>query len=152
MINDAVFRSSVASLAVIVVIVGLYTFSLKKMLATYLFGMFAVCGVILPDWEFFDRSFSQWCTPINVESVHSLPSAPGNYQNASTRYVIIFLLLSVVNFIFHFCVIECSFMSFYRLAGTSWDLFVCFHIKIKLKKKKKMRFLFLEKIKLHLRS
>lgn len=110
MINDAVFRSSVASLAAIVVIVGLYTFSLKKMLATYLFGMFAVCGVILPDWEFFDRSFSQWCTPINVENVHSLPSAPGNYQNASTRYVIIFLLLKK-HFTFYFLLLILFFIS-----------------------------------------
>ncbi|KAI5654825.1 hypothetical protein M9H77_32012 [Catharanthus roseus] len=102
MINDAVFRSSVASLAVIVVIVGLYTFSLKKMLATYLFGMFAVCGVILPDWEFFDRSFSQWCTPINVESVHSLPSAPGNYQNASTRFKMYPIRMAVYAMVYGF--------------------------------------------------
>lgn len=83
MINDYVFRSSVTWLAVITVFIGLYTLSLKKMFVTYFFGMFGICGVLLPDWEFFDRSISQWSTPVTVDTVRSLRSA--HAQNAPMR-------------------------------------------------------------------
>ncbi|CAK9137434.1 unnamed protein product [Ilex paraguariensis] len=69
--HDAVFRLSLVWLAAVVVLVGLYTQSFKKMVATYLFGMFAICGVLLPDWEFFDRGVSQWCSPLQVEKMGS---------------------------------------------------------------------------------
>ncbi|KAL3504740.1 hypothetical protein ACH5RR_034581 [Cinchona calisaya] len=67
MVNDAIFRSSLAGLAAVVVLVGLYTQSFKKMLATYIFGMFAIGGVLLPDWEFFERSIFQWSTPLSMD-------------------------------------------------------------------------------------
>ncbi|KAL3830432.1 hypothetical protein ACJIZ3_019234 [Penstemon smallii] len=78
--NDAVLRCCLICLAAIMVVTGLYTQSLKKTAATYLFGMFAICGVLLPDWEFFDRSVSQWCTPVtfygNAPAQSTPPPAP----------------------------------------------------------------------------
>ncbi|CAI9116307.1 OLC1v1017418C2 [Oldenlandia corymbosa var. corymbosa] len=84
MVNDAAFRSSLACLAVVLVIVGIWTQSFKKVVATYIFGMFAIGGVILPDWEFFDRSVSQWCTPLAV-GPHHLRSPP-NQSTSSNRW------------------------------------------------------------------
>ncbi|PIN21772.1 hypothetical protein CDL12_05520 [Handroanthus impetiginosus] len=74
--NDAVLRTSLVWLAAIMVLVGLYTQSLKKMAATYLFGMFAVGGVVLPDWKFFDRPVSQWCTLVSDDDNGSSQSVP----------------------------------------------------------------------------
>lgn len=62
MANDAVLRTSLIWLAAIMALTGLYTQSLNKTAATYLFGMLAIAGVLLPDWNFFDRPVSQWCT------------------------------------------------------------------------------------------
>ncbi|CAA6665033.1 unnamed protein product [Spirodela intermedia] len=61
--REEVLRTSLVSLGAAVFLVGLCTFSFKKMIATYIFGILAVCGILLPDWEFFDRDFSQWFTP-----------------------------------------------------------------------------------------
>ncbi|KAL2518073.1 peptidase [Abeliophyllum distichum] len=74
-------RSSMIWLAAIIVLMGLYTQSLQKMVATYFFGMFVICGVLLPDWEFFNRSVYQWCTPVTIPDVGSQstdqkPSSP----------------------------------------------------------------------------
>lgn len=71
MANDTVFRSCLLLLAAVVVVVGLYTVSFKKMVATYLFGMFGIAGILLPDWDFFDRPVSQWTSPVIVESMDS---------------------------------------------------------------------------------
>ncbi|XP_068638779.1 signal peptidase complex-like protein DTM1 [Aristolochia californica] len=62
--SDAVLRSSLVFLAALVVLVGFCTFSLKKMFATYVFGLLAIAGVVLPDWEFFDRDFKEWFSPL----------------------------------------------------------------------------------------
>lgn len=67
MANDAVFRSSLVCLAVVVVIVGICTQSLKKMMVTYLVGVVGIGGVLLPDWGYFDRDFSRWSSPVTVE-------------------------------------------------------------------------------------
>ncbi|KAL8030285.1 hypothetical protein ABFX02_14G276600 [Erythranthe guttata] len=62
---DAVLRICLIWLAAIMVLTGMYTQSLKKTAATYLFGMLAIGGVVLPDWKFFDRPLSQWCTLVS---------------------------------------------------------------------------------------
>ncbi|PSS31636.1 Signal peptidase complex-like protein [Actinidia chinensis var. chinensis] len=72
---DPALRSSLLWLAAIVVVTGLYTQSLKKMGATYLVGILAIAGVLLPDWDFFDRPVSQWCSPISVD-LHDTPQTP----------------------------------------------------------------------------
>ncbi|GAA0149194.1 hypothetical protein LIER_08433 [Lithospermum erythrorhizon] len=76
MANDAAFRSSLLWLALIILITGLCTHSFKKMLGTYFFGMFAIGGVLLPDWEFLNRNMSQWCTPVTLEDMNSAPTQP----------------------------------------------------------------------------
>lgn len=83
MANDAVFRSSLICLAVVILGVGIYTQSqsLKKMMGTYVFGMLGLCGILLPDWDYFDRPVSQWCSPITLNKIDS--TAP-----SSTRYSI----------------------------------------------------------------
>ncbi|XP_019054759.1 PREDICTED: signal peptidase complex-like protein DTM1 isoform X2 [Nelumbo nucifera] len=67
MMNDAVLRSSLLYLGIIVLLIGIFTYSFKKMMVTYFFGLFAISGVLLPDWEFFDRDFSQWFCPVTIE-------------------------------------------------------------------------------------
>lgn len=66
MAKDAVFRLALVWLATLLVLVGLCTHSFKKMLVTYVFGVFAIAGVLLPDWDFFDRDFSKWCSPVDM--------------------------------------------------------------------------------------
>ncbi|KAK3033906.1 hypothetical protein RJ639_033541 [Escallonia herrerae] len=95
MADDVAFRSCLVWLAAVVVFVGLYTQSFKKMLATYLFGIFAIGGVLLPDWDFFDRRVSQWCTPVSVDhdmdagshSAH-FPTMPARFRIYPVRMVI----------------------------------------------------------------
>ncbi|GLT31140.1 hypothetical protein SLA2020_059000 [Shorea laevis] len=67
MAEDAALRSSTVCLAVIMVIVGIWTLSLKKMMVTYMFGMLGIAGLLLPDWDFFDRDYSRWCYPVTTE-------------------------------------------------------------------------------------
>ncbi|CAN6168868.1 unnamed protein product, partial [Urochloa humidicola] len=62
--RDELLRRSLVALAAAVVVTGLATASLRKAAATYGFGILAIAGVLLPDWEFFDRDFSQWLTPM----------------------------------------------------------------------------------------
>ncbi|XP_076909675.1 signal peptidase complex-like protein DTM1 [Bidens hawaiensis] len=74
MADDAALRKSVVCLAAIMVVVGLYTYSFKKMMATYIFEMLAIAGIVLPDWEFFDRPVLQWTSPLSVPQM--LPHSP----------------------------------------------------------------------------
>ncbi|XP_020685980.1 signal peptidase complex-like protein DTM1 [Dendrobium catenatum] len=69
--NDAALRTSLVALAALMAVVGLCSFSLKKVLATYAYGILGIAVLLLPDWEFFDRDFSQWFTPMTV------PPGPG---------------------------------------------------------------------------
>ncbi|XP_072994037.1 signal peptidase complex-like protein DTM1 [Typha latifolia] len=62
--RNAALQSSLVGLAVVMAFVGLWTMSFKKMIATYAFGVGGIAGIFLPDWEFFDRDFSQWFTPM----------------------------------------------------------------------------------------
>ncbi|KAF7141736.1 hypothetical protein RHSIM_Rhsim06G0081800 [Rhododendron simsii] len=68
--NDAAFRWALVWLAAIVVVIGLYTHSWNKMMATYLLGMLGIMGVLLPDWDFFDRPFSHWNSPVSSVDHH----------------------------------------------------------------------------------
>ncbi|XWS23891.1 hypothetical protein CRYUN_Cryun28dG0054500 [Craigia yunnanensis] len=67
MANDAALRSAIVGLAVIIVLVGIFTLSLKKMVITYAFGMVGIAGKLLPDWDFFDCEYSRWCYPVTAE-------------------------------------------------------------------------------------
>ncbi|KAK1314260.1 hypothetical protein QJS10_CPA06g02066 [Acorus calamus] len=62
--KDDALRSSLVSLGAVIVLIGICTFSFKKMFVTYAFGLFAIAGLVLPDWEFFDRDVSQWFSPM----------------------------------------------------------------------------------------
>ena len=62
--RDELLRRSLVALAAAVALTGLATASLRKAAATYGFGILAIAGVLLPDWEFFDRDYSQWLTPM----------------------------------------------------------------------------------------
>ncbi|XP_022772298.1 signal peptidase complex-like protein DTM1 [Durio zibethinus] len=74
MANDAALRSTIVSLAVIIVLVGICTLSLKKMIITYAFGMVGISGILLPDWDYFDRDFSRWYYPATAEERAGLPA------------------------------------------------------------------------------
>nr|GMD91231.1 signal peptidase complex-like protein DTM1 [Ipomoea batatas] len=65
--NEAIFRVMLCWLAAAAVFTGIYTHSFKKTAATYIFGMFAICSVLLPDWEYFDRDVTHWLTPVTVD-------------------------------------------------------------------------------------
>ncbi|KAF6148730.1 hypothetical protein GIB67_019338 [Kingdonia uniflora] len=67
MADDKVLRHSLVCVGAIVVLIGIYTYSFKKMLVTYVFGLFAVSGILLPDWEYFDRDVSQWVYPMPAD-------------------------------------------------------------------------------------
>uniref|UniRef100_A0A0D9X1M8 Signal peptidase complex-like protein DTM1 n=1 Tax=Leersia perrieri TaxID=77586 RepID=A0A0D9X1M8_9ORYZ len=62
--RDEMLRRSLVALAAAVVVTGVVTASVRKAAATYGFGILAIAGVLLPDWEFFDRDYSQWLTPM----------------------------------------------------------------------------------------
>ncbi|VYS48004.1 unnamed protein product [Arabidopsis thaliana] len=65
--NEAALRSSMVGLAVVMVVVWLWTQSLKKTVVTYAVGISLIGGILLPDWDFFDRSFSRWGYPVTAE-------------------------------------------------------------------------------------
>ncbi|XP_039024539.1 signal peptidase complex-like protein DTM1 [Hibiscus syriacus] len=67
MAKDATLRSAIVWLSLIIVLVGVSTLSLKKMMITYAFGMIGISGILLPDWDFFDRNFSRWCYPVTAD-------------------------------------------------------------------------------------
>ncbi|XP_022981833.1 signal peptidase complex-like protein DTM1 isoform X1 [Cucurbita maxima] len=71
MAEDAALKSSLVFLAATVVLVGISTHSFKKMAVTYLVGVFAIAGILLPDWCFFDRDFSRWISPVTEEERES---------------------------------------------------------------------------------
>lgn len=37
------------------------------MMATYVLGVVGISGVLLPDWDYFNRDFSRWGYPITAE-------------------------------------------------------------------------------------
>ncbi|KAG6496482.1 hypothetical protein ZIOFF_044349 [Zingiber officinale] len=70
--RESALRTSLLALAALMVAVGIWTFSLKKMLGTYAFGISGIAVILLPDWEFFDRDFSQWFTPMPAQRAPSI--------------------------------------------------------------------------------
>ncbi|KAL8215564.1 hypothetical protein R6Q57_022401 [Mikania cordata] len=89
MADDAALRRSLICLAALMVFIGLYTYSLKKMMVTYLFGMFAIAGIVLPDWEFFDRPISQWTSPLSVpQMLPHTPPSPTRFRFYPIRTII----------------------------------------------------------------
>ncbi|KAM0936923.1 putative signal peptidase complex subunit Spc1/SPCS1 [Dioscorea sansibarensis] len=62
--RDEMLRRSLVALGMVVAVVGIVTLSLRKMVVTYAFGIAGIGLIFLPDWEFFDRDFSQWFTPM----------------------------------------------------------------------------------------
>lgn len=96
MANDAILRTSLLCLAAFVVLVGVCTHSYKKMVATYLFGLFAIAGVVLPDWDFFDRDFSRWFYPVTMEERRVLAAAPRSGLARFRIYPIRFIMYTTV--------------------------------------------------------
>ncbi|KAK4434200.1 Signal peptidase complex-like protein DTM1 [Sesamum alatum] len=96
--NDAVLRTSLVWLAAIMVVTGLYTQSLKKAAVTYLFGMLAICGVVLPDWKYFDRPVSQWSTLVSDDDPDPSQSAPPRFKFYPVRLLI---YTTVYGYAFH---------------------------------------------------
>ncbi|OAY58134.1 signal peptidase complex-like protein DTM1 [Manihot esculenta] len=75
--SDAALRISLIWLAAIMVVVGIWTQSLKKVMVTYVVGMLGIAGLFLPDWDFFDRDYSRWCYPITEEEKTALAQRSG---------------------------------------------------------------------------
>ncbi|XP_010676503.1 signal peptidase complex-like protein DTM1 [Beta vulgaris subsp. vulgaris] len=67
--DDVALRRCLVWLAMVVIIVGFYTHSFKKMVVTYFMGLAGIGGVLLPDWDFFDRDFSEWTQPVSVDEI-----------------------------------------------------------------------------------
>ncbi|MED6219457.1 hypothetical protein PIB30_036048 [Stylosanthes scabra] len=66
MANDRSLKTSLLCLAALILIVALCTHSLKKMLVTYVVGILGIAGVLLPDWDYFNRGLSRWTTPVTT--------------------------------------------------------------------------------------
>ncbi|XP_074566799.1 signal peptidase complex-like protein DTM1 [Curcuma longa] len=64
--RETALQTSLLSLAALMAVVGICTWSVKKMLGTYAYGIVGIGGILLPDWEFFDRDFSEWFKPMTV--------------------------------------------------------------------------------------
>ncbi|XP_057440079.1 signal peptidase complex-like protein DTM1 [Lotus japonicus] len=67
MANDAALRTSLLWLAALILVVGICTNSFKKMMVTYVLGVAGIGGVLLPDWDYFNRDFSRWPYPVTSE-------------------------------------------------------------------------------------
>ncbi|WKA09577.1 hypothetical protein VitviT2T_027208 [Vitis vinifera] len=100
MADDALLRSSLIWLAAVIVLVGLHTHSFKKMMVTYLMGLFAIAGILLPHWDFFDRPFSQWLSPFSVDAMDSNPP----HRSTSKRFRIYPLRLVIYAAVYGFSV------------------------------------------------
>ncbi|KAG6475189.1 signal peptidase complex-like protein DTM1 [Zingiber officinale] len=75
--HEAGLRTSLLALAVLMIAVGIWTSSLKKMLPTYAFG---ISVILLSDWEFFDRDFFKWFTPIPAHRAPGANWAADNFR------------------------------------------------------------------------
>ena len=70
--EDGALKTCLLWLAAIIVVVGLYTHSSQKMLVTYVVGVVGIAGVLLPDWDYFNRHFSRWPYPVTADERASL--------------------------------------------------------------------------------
>ncbi|MED6204104.1 hypothetical protein PIB30_005830 [Stylosanthes scabra] len=66
MANDGSLKTSLLCLAALIFIVVLFTHSLNKMLVTYIVGILGIAGLLLPDWDYFNRDFSRWTSPVTT--------------------------------------------------------------------------------------
>jgi len=76
--NDAVLRTCLLWLAAVILAVGIFTHSFKKMMVTYVFGVLGIAAVLLPDWDYFNRDFSRWTYPVTAEERANSPHAQGS--------------------------------------------------------------------------
>ena len=74
--TDGALRSCLVTLGALVLLVGISTFSFKKMIATYAFGLLGIAGLLLPDWEFFDRDYKEWFSPMPVQGAPTNDRVP----------------------------------------------------------------------------
>ncbi|XP_065847041.1 signal peptidase complex-like protein DTM1 [Euphorbia lathyris] len=88
--NDLALRTCLVWLAVLMAVVGIWTQSFKKVFVTYLVGMFGIAGVLLPDWDFFARDFSRWCSPMTVEEKAALSLRSGFRKKISPLRVAVY--------------------------------------------------------------
>ncbi|KAG5250975.1 signal peptidase complex protein [Salix suchowensis] len=77
MANDAALRTSLVWLAVVMVVVGVWTLSFKKVIVTYALGVLGIAGVLLPDWDYFDRDYSRWFSPVSEHDMPALAQRSG---------------------------------------------------------------------------
>lgn len=95
MADDAVFRRCLLCLAVVIIVVGYNTLSFKKMLVTYFVGLAAISGVLLPDWDFFDRDPFQWTYPLTVDQINrSDVLRNGSTRSVHNSFLLFFVLFS----------------------------------------------------------
>ncbi|KAB2031101.1 hypothetical protein ERO13_D05G268700v2 [Gossypium hirsutum] len=80
MANDGALRLAIVWLSVIMVLVGVFTFSLKKIMVTYAFGMLGISGILLPDRDFFDREFSRWPYPVTADERAALQARRSGFK------------------------------------------------------------------------
>ncbi|CAL9110574.1 unnamed protein product [Musa textilis] len=96
--REAALRRSLVALAAVMAVVGIWTFSPKKALVTYACGILGIAGLLLPDWEYFDRDLSQWFTPMPSRSTAAAADrAPG-----SSRFHLYLLRVLVMSLTYGF--------------------------------------------------
>ncbi|XP_020257436.1 signal peptidase complex-like protein DTM1 isoform X2 [Asparagus officinalis] len=74
--RDEVLRFCLVTLGALMLLVGIATFSFKKVTATYIFGILGISGILLPDWEFFDRDFKEWFSPMPLRRAPNSDRVP----------------------------------------------------------------------------
>ncbi|XP_058096819.1 signal peptidase complex-like protein DTM1 isoform X4 [Magnolia sinica] len=88
MADDSVLRYSLVLLGAVVLGIGMCTLSFTKMIATYVFGLLAISGLVLPDWEFFDRDFYQWLSPMPARDPSTPAYRPARFRIYPMRLVL----------------------------------------------------------------
>ena len=64
-------------LAVVMVVVGIWTLSFKKVIVTSVLGVLGIAGLLLPDWDYFDRDYSRWFSPVSEQDKAALAQRSG---------------------------------------------------------------------------
>ncbi|CAI0447684.1 unnamed protein product [Linum tenue] len=75
--NDAALRGSLIALAAVMAAVGIWTHSMRKVGVTYMVGMLGIAGILLPDWDYFDRDYSRWFYPVTEQEKLALSRRSG---------------------------------------------------------------------------
>ncbi|XP_050212181.1 signal peptidase complex-like protein DTM1 [Mercurialis annua] len=88
--KDAALRTSLVWLAGVMLVVGICTQSFKKVMLTYGVGVVAVAGVLLPDWDYFDRQFSRWSSPITQQDKAALAHTSAFRNSVSPVRLIVY--------------------------------------------------------------